>query len=468
MLPMGPRSLFVISLFAILAILSCRKERFITTADATLALSADTLRFDTVFTTTGSITGAIKIFNTNTDRLRIDRITLGGGANSAFRINADGIPGPEATGLEIAGNDSLYVFVTVSINPNAEALPFLVRDSIRISYNGNEQKVQLEAYGQNAHFIRNGVIGKDTTWTNDLPWVLIGPMQVDTGVTLTINKGTRVYCHADAPILVDGSLIVQGTKADSVVFRGDRLDEGYRDLPAAWPGIYFRGTSKANTFTHTMVRNAYQGIVTIGPPGTPTPKVDMQACVIDNAYDAGIVGYNSSIRAWNLSITNCGSNMLLIAGGDYEFRHCSVAAWSTLYATHKKPVLLASNWDSVNNQVIVNPMNALFENCIFWGDNGTVDNEVLFSKRGSVSWSVTLRNSLYKSKDDPADAVFTDCIRNQDPLFDSIDISHMVFDLHLDKKPSPALDKGLPGPVTTDLDDRPRGILPDIGCHERL
>jgi len=343
-----------------------------------------------------------------------------------------------------------------------------VQDSITVHYNGNEAKVQLEAYGQNAHFIRNGIIRSDATWTNDLPWVLIGPLQVDTGITLTLNKGTRVYCHADAPILVDGTLIVNGTKTDSVVFRGDRLDEGYRDLPAAWPGIYFRGTSKANRFTHALIRNAYQGIVTQGLPGTSTPKVDLQACVIDNAYDAGIIGYNSSIRAWNLQVTNCGSDLLLVAGGDYEFRHCSIAAWSTIYATHKKPVLLASNWDSLNNQVTINPMNALFENCIFWGDNGTVDNEVLFSKRGTSNWNVILRNSLYKAKDDLTDAVLTDCLRNLDPLFDSVDISHMVFDLHLDRNPSPALDKGVPGPVTTDLDDRPRGVLPDLGCHERI
>ena len=37
---------------------SCKKESFITGADARLGLTADTLRFDTVFTTTGSVTGA--------------------------------------------------------------------------------------------------------------------------------------------------------------------------------------------------------------------------------------------------------------------------------------------------------------------------------------------------------------------------------------------------------------------------
>ena len=37
-------------------------------------------------------------------------------------------------------------------------------------------------------------------------------LQVDTGVTLTINPGTRVHLHADAPFVVDGTLIANGTK----------------------------------------------------------------------------------------------------------------------------------------------------------------------------------------------------------------------------------------------------------------
>jgi hypothetical protein len=424
------------------------------------------LRFDTVFTSVGSITGTLKLFNTNQQRLRISSIRLSGGTASAYRINADGTPGPVVEGREIEPGDSLYVFVTVSIDPNAAALPFLVRDSLLVQYNGNEKKVQLEAYGQNAHFLRNGRINQATTWTNDLPYVLLGAFQVDTGITLTINKGVRVYCHADAPIVVDGTLQVNGTLQDSVVFRGDRLDEGYRDLPASWPGIYFRATSRNNQLTHAIVKNAYQGLVADQPAAGAAPKLNLRECIVDNAYDAGIIAYHSSINARNLLVSNCGSNILIVAGGDYQFRHCTAAAYSTLYGTHKKPVLVASDWDSVNSQLLTYPMNALFENSIFWGDNGSVDDEVVLSHRGAA-WSLRVSHSLYKAKNDLTDATVTASLRNEDPLFDSVDVSRMTFDFHLTRKPSPVLDKGLPGPVSTDLDDRPRGALPDMGCYER-
>ncbi|MEJ7683488.1 MAG: hypothetical protein WKG06_37655 [Segetibacter sp.] len=118
---------------------------------------------------------------------------------------------------------------------------FIVQDSILVNYNGNSKYLQLQAFGQNANFFRNQRVTADSIWNNDLPFVILGGISVDSNVTLTINKGCKIYCHADAPFIVKGTLKVNGDVYDStrVIFRGDRLDPYYRDLPAAWPGIYF-------------------------------------------------------------------------------------------------------------------------------------------------------------------------------------------------------------------------------------
>src|SRR6185503_4718420 len=134
---------------------SCKKDSFITSPDALVRISAEELKFDTVFTTTGSITQAFKIINENDQKLRLSSIKLMGGSNSYFKINADGYVGPQVSDIEINANDSVYVFVSVSINQSAANLPFIVKDSIQVSYNGNMQQVGLEAWGQNAHFFRN-------------------------------------------------------------------------------------------------------------------------------------------------------------------------------------------------------------------------------------------------------------------------------------------------------------------------
>ena len=109
-----------------LFVCSCKKETFITGQDALLSLSADSLRFDTVFTTTGSITQFFRIYNDNDQKLRISSVSLSGGANSPFRMNVDGIANPTVSDIEMESNDSLYVFVTVKIDPTTSDLPFVV------------------------------------------------------------------------------------------------------------------------------------------------------------------------------------------------------------------------------------------------------------------------------------------------------------------------------------------------------
>jgi hypothetical protein len=82
--------------------------------------------------------------------------------------------------------------------------------------------------GQNAHFyplIKK--ITADENGITDLPYVILGSLIIDANKKLTINKGCHIYVHADAPILVDGTLEINGAKdtVDRVQFRGDRLDE---------------------------------------------------------------------------------------------------------------------------------------------------------------------------------------------------------------------------------------------------
>ena len=159
-----------------------------------------------------------KIINENNQKLRLSKVKLMGGAASAYKINVDGAATTEVNNLEIEANDSIYVFVSVNINPNAANLPFIVSDSILISYNGNNRFVQLEAYGQNANFLSNRVITGNVVWTNNLPYVILGSIRIDTTATLTITTGCRIYSHADAPFIVDGTLTVNGTKDRSCYF----------------------------------------------------------------------------------------------------------------------------------------------------------------------------------------------------------------------------------------------------------
>src|SRR5579872_696400 len=110
----------------ILTLLSCRKDSFITSKDAIISFSADTVYFDTVFTSAGSVTKSVKIINGNDKKLRLTAIKLMGGSQSYFAINIDGSPGPAAQDIELDAGDSIYIFVAVRIQPNTANLPFLI------------------------------------------------------------------------------------------------------------------------------------------------------------------------------------------------------------------------------------------------------------------------------------------------------------------------------------------------------
>ncbi len=456
-------------LFLALLVQSCRKDSFITGKDARVRTSEEALRFDTVFTTTGSVTQFFRIYNDNKQKLKLSSVKLAGGSASYFKINVDGFTGPEVSNLEMEAEDSLYVFVTVKINPTAADLPFVVQDSIQISYNGTAQWVKLEAWGQNARFYRSRVITANESWDNQKPYVILGGLQVAPNVTLTINKGTRVYLHADAPFVVDGTLLVRGEKYDStrVVFQGDRLDEPYRDYPAAWPGIYFRQTSRNSDLQYAIIKNAYQGIVVDQPSVNANPKLNLRESIIDNCYDAGILTLRTAVNAQNCLISNCGKNIILAYGGTYNFTHVTSAAYSNNFILHKEPALLVTDFVKDGNTILTAPLTATFTNCIFWGENGTVDNEAITSKQGTNAFTVNFRNCLWKAKTDPANSVITNSITNITPEFDSINNQKRYYDFRL-KDISPALNKGLNAGVLLDLDGKPRPVgVADIGCYER-
>ena len=95
------RSFTVLIVVAILVLgvfsSGCGKVQFSDDPSLQLEFSADTILFDTVFTTIGSVTLPLKVYNRNTEALRIDDIELVGGSDSPFRVNIDGEVGPSVS-----------------------------------------------------------------------------------------------------------------------------------------------------------------------------------------------------------------------------------------------------------------------------------------------------------------------------------------------------------------------------------
>ena len=93
-----------------------------------LEFSSDTLTFDTVFTTVGSVTRWITIYNPTNRDMVLDEIRLVDQANGVFRLNIDGIPGNQASNVLIPSKDSIYIFAEAIVDPNNALNPLVIYD----------------------------------------------------------------------------------------------------------------------------------------------------------------------------------------------------------------------------------------------------------------------------------------------------------------------------------------------------
>jgi hypothetical protein len=452
---------------------SCRKDKLLTDGSAKLSFAADTLTFDTVFTTLGSTTEFIRVYNKNNGKVNIDEIRLGGGSQSPFRLNVDGVPGSVANDVELNGKDSMYIFVAVTIDPTNQKNPIFFIDSIMFQTNGNLQKVYLIAWGQDAHFFISEEICTQT-WTNDKPYVILNSMAIDSGCTLTINPGCKIYFGGNSSLYVyaTGKIIVNGTQTDSVNFRNVRLEKFYQDKAGQWGGIFLLRGSTGNQFNYAEISNSTYGLQLGNSIDTNVnnytfanrSEATIKNCIIRSSLRNGIFCFYSELNAENCLIYEAGDNMAVFGmGGKYTFTHCTFANYGSNYLEHKKASLLLSNvfYNQLTNTAHIRDIDAQFTNCIIYG---SIDEEIdtSIADPATSTYSYKFKNCLLKTERNINNTTyFENCKKNEDPQFkDRADDDYRITDT------SPCRDAGIVTSVTTDLDGFARDGTPDMGCYE--
>jgi hypothetical protein len=226
--------------------------------------------------------------------------------------------------------------------------------------------------------------------------------------------------------------------------------------------MIFRETSSGSRMQYAVLKNAVQAIAVL--PSATENKLHLSETIIDNASDAGLIANAAHLTAQNLLVRNCGKGIALQNGGDYQFLHATVAGFSTPWLPHKEPVLTIAHTSTGTN---ARSLNAIFRNCIFWGESGgVVPEEVVVAKDASSAFHLLFDGVLWPLSAPPVGATVTQAPVTQEPEFDSIDIANKFYDFHL-KESSPARNSGVPAGVSLDLDGRPRPVgAPDLGAYE--
>lgn len=385
-------------------LLSCEQETFVRDGgEVQLAFSIDTVAFDTVFTTMGTATQKVTVYNRSDDNLILSSVTLEKGRTSRFRLNVDGDTSMIAHDVEIEAGDSIFVFVQANINPNDEQSPFLVEDAVSFS---NGQRLPLTAWGRNAVYHitpRDSVwlrIGSET-WTDSLPHVVVGNVLVSEDCTLRLTAGAEVHFATNAMLIVDSAarLLVQGTAERPVLLTSLRHDGWYRFLPGQWQTVWFYNYSTGNMIDHAVIENATGGLRCY-----PGAQLTVSNSILRNISDCAIIGQGATVTGNNLLVYDCLAGFTALMGGSYDFRRCTFANyWS--YNARKIETIVLSNQMLTSAGVVGGALTkADFVDCIIWG---TRSPEVLVSEDERWSFNYRFMHSIVRGGEWDEDPLFT-------------------------------------------------------------
>ena len=424
---------------------SCRNDFSFQPSQGNLKFSKQTVYLDTVFTNIGSSTYRLKVYNQSDTDISIPSINLQKGASSKFRLMVDGRSGDGKSfqNVELLANDSLYLFIETTADiASANPTDFLYTDKIEFhSAVAPPQTVDLVTLVQDAYFIfpqRSGtagnysfesinlgldptnqqiqyigsnlsrtdpVNGNELHLTNQKPYVVYGYAFVPNNETLIIDKGARVFFHANSGLIIPQSASFQINGANppaaapeslvnEVVFEGDRLEPQFSDVPGQWGAIVNYSESAANTINHLTIKNATVGILNDQRLLTDayTPKLTITNSQIYNCSNLGLLGRGAQISGQNVVINNCGqASFAGTYGGTYNFVHCT---FNNSWNNSKQLAVFLSNFlETPTTIYLKNLSQANFTNCIIYGSNQV---EMGFDIKQAALFSPKFINCLIK------------------------------------------------------------------------
>ena len=397
-----------------------------------LAFSADTVKFDTVFTTLRTVTKRLWVYNRNPKAVNIDLISLDNPNTSPYTLLINGDLKQTATNLLVRGQDSLLILVRAQLKDNGlngAAKAYVQEDKLNFSTNGQQQHVLLRSFGQNIYLHQNVQLACGTTWTNDRPHVLYGTVLVPARCTLRIKPGTRIFAHAGAALVVEGTLLVNaptdftpgtGTtdtisakNANLVRFTGDRSGETqYATAPGQWTGIVLDAPSRNNLLRYALVQNSTFGVLLYNPKNDQTtqPDLTIQNSVLRYISGAGVsfaagqsntglpgaavLSLSGRVAATNTLFSDCYEYAVLgYGGGSFDLNFCTIANFPATGAVRKTASLTFTD-ASAADTTLRYPLAVSVRNSVVWG---SIDDELFFQHYDAYKANVSVRNSALKT-----------------------------------------------------------------------
>ncbi len=424
------------------AVSSCADDdSFTTSPTAMLSFSADSVKMDTVFSTVGSRTYDLWVYNHSNSGLRLTSVQLEKGNQTGFRVNVDGsyldnTLGSVVSGLEVRSGDSIRVFVELTAPRNGRMEPQLVEDRLLFNLeSGRQQHVTLWGHAWDAFIADSIVVRHDSLIESATPIVIMQGMRIDSLATLTL-RNTTLYFHDKAGIDVFGTL-----HADSAVMRGDRLDHMFSYLPydrvsGQWRGLRFFPSSYENMLTATEIRNATDGIVCDSAQLLTTrQRLYMERCVVHNCAGVGLQAFNSWVGLLQCQFSNTLSDCVAFYGGAAIIDRCTLAQFYPLSANRGAALRFSNYYGeypyALQTMKMTNSIVTGYDDDVVMGQALEGDSITPFTyyfehsllRTPALQDTVNCRNMIWETKDDSIQGK---------QHFRLIDEQNLIYDFRLD------------------------------------
>jgi hypothetical protein len=435
-----------------------------------LSFSADTVAFDTVFTTIKTTTKRLSVRNPNDKAIMVNSIQLQKNLASFFMLTINGKRQNELNDIKILGKDSLLILVEATFPETNQDLPLKIEDNIDFQIGSKTQSVKLLAWGQDAIFYdspqRKQVMDCNTVWTAQKPIVILDTLiLLEKNCKLQIEAGAKIHFGNESAMYVAGTMEAKGSFEKPIHFQSLRNDNDFAVNPSQWRAIFFLEGSKDNILDWTVIKNAQVGL-RIGTPDEDTiPDVIISNSIIKNMGVAGVQAFTSDVKIYNTLIFACLENAVaLLDGGNYELIHNTFIGINVVPRSkncfgfvRNVPLMYLTNYLDIAGQRIKAPLNVTMTNNLIWGD---VEDEIGLLNDQSVAFEVDAQNNLIRTK-----STFwqgKNNILNSNPKLKGKRCED-IFELDAG---SPAIDGGITTFITNDLNNQMRVGKPDIGAFE--
>ncbi len=459
-------TLFV-AIFVLLSTGSCIEDGITTSPSDQPTFSVDTLKIGYIFTEETTPTFAFKVYNKHDKILSISSIGFPEEQN-IFRLNVDGQSGSKFHNIEIRPNDSIFVFVDVTLPANNTYLPVDIEQTVQFVTNGVTSSVIITAQGQDVVRERARIISADEVWTAEQPRQIFDTIVVAEGATLTLKAGTRIFFHDKSSLLVRGTLKSEGTADAPVHLSGDRTGNVITDvtfdlMSRQWQGVTFAPTSHDNHLEFTEIRNTWTGVVVDSITPAQQPALTMINCRLRNADGHVFSSYHSWIKAVGCEFAEAGAGSVYIQGGQLDMDYCTVSNYYLFSVIRGANIQLHHINQDTKDESGLPYLTADINNCIIYGSSadmtpGTLDNT-----------NVYVRRCLFRSQGSD-DTRFINCVWGEDPLFYTIR-NEYIFDYRLQPE-SPAIGQAYTrfseDVPTTDFYGTRRPYPASIGAYEPI